>query len=177
MQALVLFRFEIMGEEEIAFKMIRTNVSHVVGQLDDIRKNPRFVQGFLFLFFAHFGKLNLTLTPLFWPTGSLSAWMTILTTAIRTPAQSKRYWGTSTSQCSRCPLSLNCPGNTETVSSTWQSCRSGKTIIITNNHTVHVCVKDRNLTKHLTKTSQTGLCTYLWFHYWIWRMNRTDRVW
>nr|AAI08018.1 Si:ch211-234f20.3 protein [Danio rerio] len=30
-----------MGEEEIAFKMIRTNVSHVVGQLDDIRKNPR----------------------------------------------------------------------------------------------------------------------------------------
>lgn len=35
-------RFEIMGEEEVAFKMIRTNVSHVVGQLDDIRKNPRF---------------------------------------------------------------------------------------------------------------------------------------
>lgn len=36
-----LNRFEIMGEEEIAFKMVRTNVSHVVGQLDDIRKNPR----------------------------------------------------------------------------------------------------------------------------------------
>uniref|UniRef100_A0A8D0UXL3 N-acetylglucosamine-1-phosphotransferase subunits alpha/beta n=1 Tax=Sus scrofa TaxID=9823 RepID=A0A8D0UXL3_PIG len=36
------YRFEIMGEEEIAFKMIRTNVSHVVGQLDDIRKNPRY---------------------------------------------------------------------------------------------------------------------------------------
>ncbi|XP_012859512.2 N-acetylglucosamine-1-phosphotransferase subunits alpha/beta [Echinops telfairi] len=35
------YRFEIMGDEEIAFKMIRTNVSHVVGQLDDIRKNPR----------------------------------------------------------------------------------------------------------------------------------------
>lgn len=35
------YRFETMGEEEIAFKMIRTNVSHVVGQLDDIRKNPR----------------------------------------------------------------------------------------------------------------------------------------
>ncbi|NXG72513.1 GNPTA phosphotransferase, partial [Baryphthengus martii] len=35
------YRFEIMGEDEIAFKMIRTNVSHVVGQLDDIRKNPR----------------------------------------------------------------------------------------------------------------------------------------
>ncbi|KAL2775782.1 N-acetylglucosamine-1-phosphotransferase subunits alpha/beta precursor, partial [Daubentonia madagascariensis] len=35
------YRFEIMGEEEIAFKMIRTNVSHVVGQLDDIKKNPR----------------------------------------------------------------------------------------------------------------------------------------
>ena len=30
-----------MGEEEIAFKMVRTNVSHVVGQLDDIRRNPR----------------------------------------------------------------------------------------------------------------------------------------
>lgn len=37
----LLGRFEIMGEEEIAFKMVRTNVSHVVGQLDDIRKNPR----------------------------------------------------------------------------------------------------------------------------------------
>ncbi|XP_053720050.1 N-acetylglucosamine-1-phosphotransferase subunits alpha/beta isoform X2 [Synchiropus splendidus] len=35
------YQFEIMGEEEIAFKMVRTNVSHVVGQLDDIRKNPR----------------------------------------------------------------------------------------------------------------------------------------
>ncbi|XP_072123501.1 N-acetylglucosamine-1-phosphotransferase subunits alpha/beta isoform X2 [Mobula birostris] len=35
------YKFEIMGEEEIAFKMIRTNVSHVVGQLDDIRRNPR----------------------------------------------------------------------------------------------------------------------------------------
>ncbi|XP_053572958.1 N-acetylglucosamine-1-phosphotransferase subunits alpha/beta isoform X2 [Bombina bombina] len=35
------YRFEIMGEEDIAFKMIRTNVSHVVGQLDDIRKTPR----------------------------------------------------------------------------------------------------------------------------------------
>ncbi|TRY57871.1 hypothetical protein DNTS_017664 [Danionella cerebrum] len=35
------YKFEIMGEEEIAFKMIRTNVSHVVGQLDDIRKNSR----------------------------------------------------------------------------------------------------------------------------------------
>uniref|UniRef100_A0A667ZDM3 N-acetylglucosamine-1-phosphotransferase subunits alpha/beta n=1 Tax=Myripristis murdjan TaxID=586833 RepID=A0A667ZDM3_9TELE len=35
------YKFEIMGEEEIAFKMVRTNVSHVVGQLDDIRKNPR----------------------------------------------------------------------------------------------------------------------------------------
>uniref|UniRef100_A0A3P8VBN5 N-acetylglucosamine-1-phosphotransferase subunits alpha/beta n=1 Tax=Cynoglossus semilaevis TaxID=244447 RepID=A0A3P8VBN5_CYNSE len=35
------YKFEIMGEEDIAFKMVRTNVSHVVGQLDDIRKNPR----------------------------------------------------------------------------------------------------------------------------------------
>lgn len=30
-----------MEQEEIAFKMIRTNVSTVVGQLDDIRKNPK----------------------------------------------------------------------------------------------------------------------------------------
>ena len=39
----VLFfsRHELMGEDEIAFKMIRTNVSQVIGQLDDIRKNPR----------------------------------------------------------------------------------------------------------------------------------------
>uniref|UniRef100_A0A8C5DXN8 N-acetylglucosamine-1-phosphotransferase subunits alpha/beta n=1 Tax=Gouania willdenowi TaxID=441366 RepID=A0A8C5DXN8_GOUWI len=35
------YKFEIMGEDDIAFKMVRTNVSHVVGQLDDIRKNPR----------------------------------------------------------------------------------------------------------------------------------------
>lgn len=54
---LLTLRFEIMGEEEIAFKMIRTNVSHVVGQLDDIRKNPRyklldiyFVLRFAFIF-------------------------------------------------------------------------------------------------------------------------------
>lgn len=30
-----------MSEDEIIFKMIRTNVSNVVGQLDDIRKNPK----------------------------------------------------------------------------------------------------------------------------------------
>ena len=30
-----------MPEDEITFKMIRTNVSIVVGQLDDIRKNPK----------------------------------------------------------------------------------------------------------------------------------------
>jgi len=42
MYIFLTIRFEIMGEEEIAFKMIRTNVSHVVGQLDDIRKNPRY---------------------------------------------------------------------------------------------------------------------------------------
>ncbi|XP_072047226.1 N-acetylglucosamine-1-phosphotransferase subunits alpha/beta-like [Amphiura filiformis] len=35
------YRHELMGEDEIAFKMIRTNVSQVIGQLDDIRKNPR----------------------------------------------------------------------------------------------------------------------------------------
>ncbi|PIK39204.1 putative N-acetylglucosamine-1-phosphotransferase subunits alpha/beta-like [Apostichopus japonicus] len=35
------YKYEIMGEEEIAFKMIRTNVSHVIGQLDDVRKNPK----------------------------------------------------------------------------------------------------------------------------------------
>ncbi len=30
-----------MGDEEVAFKMIQTNVSQVIGQLDDIRKNPK----------------------------------------------------------------------------------------------------------------------------------------
>ncbi|XP_077868278.1 N-acetylglucosamine-1-phosphotransferase subunits alpha/beta-like, partial [Saccoglossus kowalevskii] len=32
---------EILGDDEVAFKMIRTNVSHVIGQLDDIRRNPK----------------------------------------------------------------------------------------------------------------------------------------
>ncbi|XP_064634376.1 N-acetylglucosamine-1-phosphotransferase subunits alpha/beta-like [Lineus longissimus] len=35
------YKYELVMEEEIAFKMIRTNVSQVVGQLDDIRKNPK----------------------------------------------------------------------------------------------------------------------------------------
>ena len=35
------FRHEVLGDEEVAFKMIHTNVSHVVGQLDDIRKHPK----------------------------------------------------------------------------------------------------------------------------------------
>ena len=34
-------RFEVVDDTDIAFKMIRTNVSQVVGQLDDIRKNPK----------------------------------------------------------------------------------------------------------------------------------------
>ncbi len=38
---MLLYRYEILGDEEIAFKMIKTNVSQVVGQLDDIRKNPK----------------------------------------------------------------------------------------------------------------------------------------
>jgi hypothetical protein len=41
MAAVVCCRYEITSEEEIAFKMIRTNISTVVGQLDDIRKNPK----------------------------------------------------------------------------------------------------------------------------------------
>lgn len=32
----LIIRFEIMGEEEIALRWLFTNVSHVVGQLDDI---------------------------------------------------------------------------------------------------------------------------------------------
>ena len=32
-----------MGDEEISFKMVKTNVSSVVGQLDDIRRSPKFV--------------------------------------------------------------------------------------------------------------------------------------
>ncbi|XP_022082815.1 N-acetylglucosamine-1-phosphotransferase subunits alpha/beta-like isoform X2 [Acanthaster planci] len=35
------YKYEILGDEDIAFKMIRTNVSQVIGQLDDIRKNPK----------------------------------------------------------------------------------------------------------------------------------------
>ncbi|XP_071956276.1 N-acetylglucosamine-1-phosphotransferase subunits alpha/beta-like [Antedon mediterranea] len=35
------YRHEILNDDEVAFKMIRTNVSHVIGQLDDIRKNPK----------------------------------------------------------------------------------------------------------------------------------------
>ena len=31
----------MMNDDEIAFKMIHTNVSQVVGQLDDIRKRPK----------------------------------------------------------------------------------------------------------------------------------------
>ena len=47
-----------MGEEEIAFKMIRTNVSHVVGQLDDIRKNPRYHFVFNLEHFRFMAQLN-----------------------------------------------------------------------------------------------------------------------
>ncbi|XP_033105239.1 N-acetylglucosamine-1-phosphotransferase subunits alpha/beta-like isoform X2 [Anneissia japonica] len=35
------YRHEILNDDEVAFKMIRTNVSHVIGQLDDVRKNPK----------------------------------------------------------------------------------------------------------------------------------------
>lgn len=35
------YKFETVGEEEITFKMIGTNLSTVVGQLDDIRRNTR----------------------------------------------------------------------------------------------------------------------------------------
>jgi len=34
-------RFETMGDEEMVFKMIGTNVSTVVGQLDAIRRHPK----------------------------------------------------------------------------------------------------------------------------------------
>lgn len=47
-----------MGEEEIAFKMIRTNVSHVVGQLDDIRKNPRYHKLYFFEYFKFIAELE-----------------------------------------------------------------------------------------------------------------------
>ena len=36
------FRYEVISDDsEVVFKMIRTNVSSVVGQLDDVRKNPK----------------------------------------------------------------------------------------------------------------------------------------
>lgn len=64
----LLDRFEIMGEEEIAFKMVRTNVSHVVGQLDDIRKNPRWEWtpwlSFYFSFWPSFVLKNMLYPPM-----------------------------------------------------------------------------------------------------------------
>lgn len=33
--------FEVVGEEEVAFKMIHNNLSQVLGQIDDLRKNPK----------------------------------------------------------------------------------------------------------------------------------------
>lgn len=36
-----LCRTTIVDDADIAFKMIHTNISHVVGQLDDIRKHPK----------------------------------------------------------------------------------------------------------------------------------------
>jgi len=35
------YKFEVVGDEEITFKMIRNNVSHLIHQLDWIRKNRR----------------------------------------------------------------------------------------------------------------------------------------
>ncbi|XP_050410392.1 N-acetylglucosamine-1-phosphotransferase subunits alpha/beta isoform X1 [Patella vulgata] len=35
------YKFTILDDNDVAFKMIKTNVSTVVGQLDDIRKNPK----------------------------------------------------------------------------------------------------------------------------------------
>ena len=35
------YKFEMVGDEEITFKMIRNNVSHLIHQLDWIRKNRR----------------------------------------------------------------------------------------------------------------------------------------
>ncbi|XP_076320133.1 N-acetylglucosamine-1-phosphotransferase subunits alpha/beta-like isoform X2 [Tachypleus tridentatus] len=34
------YDFEVMGEEEVTFKMIGSNLSQVIGQLDQVRKNP-----------------------------------------------------------------------------------------------------------------------------------------
>lgn len=33
--------FEVVGEDEVAFKMIHNNLSQVLGQIDDLRKNPK----------------------------------------------------------------------------------------------------------------------------------------
>ena len=37
----LFYRHTITDDADIAFKMIKTNVSGVVGQLDDVRKNPK----------------------------------------------------------------------------------------------------------------------------------------
>ena len=36
------YMYDVVGEEEVAFKMIQTNVSEVVKLLDDIRAKPRY---------------------------------------------------------------------------------------------------------------------------------------
>ncbi|KAF6035763.1 GNPTAB [Bugula neritina] len=35
------YRYEVVGDQDINFKMIGTNLSHVVGQLDDLRRHPK----------------------------------------------------------------------------------------------------------------------------------------
>ena len=34
-------RFELLTDDEVVFKMLQNNSSHIVGQLDDIRKHPK----------------------------------------------------------------------------------------------------------------------------------------
>ncbi len=36
-----MFRTTILDDSSVSFKMLHGNVSRVVGQLDDIRKNPK----------------------------------------------------------------------------------------------------------------------------------------
>ena len=34
-------RFELLNDDEVVFKMLQSNSSRIVGQLDDIRKHPK----------------------------------------------------------------------------------------------------------------------------------------
>ena len=51
------YTYEVVGEEEVLFKMLSSNLSQVIGSLDEVRRRPKYVDIIwysclcLFLFF------------------------------------------------------------------------------------------------------------------------------